>query len=104
VREGKIEFTRSSRTCFKSRRRHGEREQVLASRREAWRSRASPATWRGEEGPAEARQAVGAALEGTWRRIKRRGGSWGSGKWPAGSGRVQRENKEREGLEVDDED
>jgi hypothetical protein len=28
------------------------------------------ATWRGEEGPAEAGQAVGAALEGTWRRIK----------------------------------
>jgi hypothetical protein len=61
-------------------------------------------TWRGEEAPAEAGQAVGAALEGTWRRIKQRGGSRGSGKWPAGGGRVQRENREREGLEVDDED
>jgi hypothetical protein len=91
VREGKSEFTGSSGTCFKSRRRHGEREQVLASRREAWRSR-------------KAGQAVGAALEGTWRRIKRRGGSWGSGKRPAGGCRAQRENREREGLEVDDED
>jgi hypothetical protein len=62
------------------------------------------ATWRGEEGPAEAGQAVGAALEGTWRRIKRRGVSWGSGKRPAGGGRARRENREREGLEVDDED
>jgi hypothetical protein len=62
------------------------------------------ATWRGEEGPTEAGQAVGAALEGTWRRIKRRGGSWGSGKRPVGSGRAQRKNRGREGLEVDDED
>jgi hypothetical protein len=38
------------------------------------------ATWRGEEGPAEAGQAVGAVLEGTWHRIKWRGGSWGSEK------------------------
>jgi hypothetical protein len=62
------------------------------------------ATWRGEEGPAEAGQAVGAVLEGTWRRIKRRGGSWGSGKRTMGGGWAQRENGEREGLEVDDED
>jgi hypothetical protein len=62
------------------------------------------ATWRGEEGLAEAGQAVGAALEGTWRKIKRCEGSWGSGKWPAGGGQAQRENREREGLEVDDED
>jgi hypothetical protein len=62
------------------------------------------ATWRGEKGPVEAGPAVGAALEGTWRRIKRCGGSWGSGKWPAGGGRAQRENREREGLEVNDED
>jgi hypothetical protein len=61
-------------------------------------------TWRGEEGPAEAGQAVGSALEGTWRRIKRRGGSWGSKKWPAGGSRARRENRDREGLEVDDED
>jgi hypothetical protein len=62
------------------------------------------ATWRGKEGLAEAEQAVGAALEGTWRRIKRREGSWGSGQWPVGGGRARRENREREGLEVDDED
>jgi hypothetical protein len=60
--------------------------------------------WSGEKGPAEAGQAVGAALEGTWRRIKRRGGSWGSGKRPAGGGRARRESREREGMEVDDED
>jgi hypothetical protein len=43
------------------------------------------ATWRGEEGPAEAGQAVGAALEGTWRRIKRRGpvGARENGRWAA---------------------
>jgi hypothetical protein len=64
----------------------------------------SGAMWRGEEGRAEARQAVGAALEGTWCRIKWRGGSWGSGKQPAGGGRARRENREREGLEVDNED
>jgi hypothetical protein len=33
------------------------------------------ATWTGEEGPAEAGQALGAALEGTWCRIKRHRGS-----------------------------
>jgi hypothetical protein len=53
--------------------------------------------WRGGEKPPEAGQAVGAALEGTWRRFKRREGSWGSGKRPAGGGRAQRENREREG-------
>jgi hypothetical protein len=31
VREGNSEFVGSSRTCFKSRKRHGGREQVLAS-------------------------------------------------------------------------
>jgi hypothetical protein len=31
VREGKSESVGSSRTCFKSRKRHGKREQVLAS-------------------------------------------------------------------------
>jgi hypothetical protein len=31
VREGESEYTGSSGTCFKSRRRHGEREQVLAA-------------------------------------------------------------------------
>jgi hypothetical protein len=31
VREGERECTGSSGTCFKSRRRHGEREQVLAA-------------------------------------------------------------------------
>jgi hypothetical protein len=55
------------------------------------------AMWRGGEKPPEAGQAVGAALEGTWRRFKRREGSWGSGKRPAGGGRAQRENREREG-------
>jgi hypothetical protein len=41
-------------------------------------------TWRGEEGPAEAGQVVGAALEGTWRKIKRRGGQLGLGKMADG--------------------
>jgi hypothetical protein len=37
VREGKSEFTGISGMCFKSRRRHDERELLLASRRRAWR-------------------------------------------------------------------
>jgi hypothetical protein len=39
AREGKSEFVGSSRTCFKSRKRHGGRKQVLSSsavRVEAW--------------------------------------------------------------------
>jgi hypothetical protein len=58
----------------------------------------------GRGGASGGREAVGAVLEGTWRRIKRRGGSWGSGKWPTGGGRAQSENRERKGLEVDHED
>jgi hypothetical protein len=60
--------------------------------------------WRGEEKPPEAGQAVGVALEGTGRWFKRRGGSWGLGKWLAGGDRTQCENRERERLEVEDRD
>jgi hypothetical protein len=37
VREGESEFVGSSRMCFRLRKRHGAREQLLASRRHVWR-------------------------------------------------------------------
>jgi hypothetical protein len=62
------------------------------------------ATWRVGEKPPVAGQAVGAALEGTWRRFKRRGaaGARENGRRRRRSGAER--NREREGLEVDDED
>jgi hypothetical protein len=75
VRECKSESVGSSGMCFKSRRRHGEREQVRASRRRAWRlGRRRRDVVRGGEKPAEAGQAVGAVAGG---HVARRGAAWG---------------------------
>jgi hypothetical protein len=52
------------------------------------------AMWRGGEKPPEAGQAVGAALEGTWRRFKRRGAA-GAREMAGEGGRVGREKTER---------
>jgi hypothetical protein len=52
------------------------------------------ATWRGGEKPPEAGQAVGAALEGTWRKFKRRGAA-GARETAGEGGGVGRENTER---------
>jgi hypothetical protein len=64
VREGKSEFTGSSGTYFKSRRRHSEREQVLASRRRARRL-----GWqrRDVEGRGEASGGRASGGRGRWR-------------------------------------
>jgi hypothetical protein len=97
VREGKSEFVGSSRTCFKSRKRHHEREQVLASsaaRVAAWATAARRGGAR--RGPAEAGKRRAGCRSGTWREERKRGGSWSSAHGRRGwQGRAER--KQREG-------
>jgi hypothetical protein len=62
VCEGKSEFMGSSRTCFKSRKRHGGREQVLASL-VARGSGDDGATWKSEEGASRGREGGGGGAE-----------------------------------------
>jgi hypothetical protein len=76
VRECKSESVGSLGTCFKSRRRHGEREQVLASsaaRMAAWATAARRGGAR--RGPAEAGKRRARCWTSTWHGEERRGGS-----------------------------
>jgi hypothetical protein len=105
----------SSGTCFESRRRHSEQEQVLASSaarvvvrtaaaRRGGAGRASAGCSRGGagRGPAWGGEQWARCWSGTWREVEQCDGSWGSRNRPAraaGSG-VER-SRARE-LEVDE--
>jgi hypothetical protein len=104
VREGKSEFTGSSGTCFKLRRRHGEREQVLASQREAWRLRRRR---RDVEGRGEASGGRASGGRGRWRARGAEGsyaGQLGLGKRPAKAAGSRARAEQGKGLEVEDRD
>jgi hypothetical protein len=74
VRECKSESVGSSGMCFKSRRRHGEREQVLASSAARVAARATAVRRGGARiGLAEAGKRWARVLEGTWREVERHG-------------------------------
>jgi hypothetical protein len=78
----------SSKTCSRSRRRHGRVAAAAGNRREAWRLGATAAR-RGEAGRGPARGG------------ERRHGCWG-GTWPVRAAGVgHKENRER-GLEVEE--
>jgi hypothetical protein len=83
VCECKSESMGSSGTCFKSRRRHGERELLLASQRARGARGDGGATWRGEERASAGRVSGGRGVGGHVVRRRAARGSWGSGKWPA---------------------
>jgi hypothetical protein len=75
MHECKSESLGSSGMCFKSKRRHGEREQVLAS---------SAARCGGAgRGPAPGGERRARCWSGTWREVEQREGSWGLGNRPA---------------------
>jgi hypothetical protein len=103
LRECKRECTGSSRMCFKSRRRHGEQELVLANRRRAWQLGVMAAQRGGaRRGPARVGERRRGCWGGTWRRGKRCGGSRCSAHGRHGrQGVGRRENREKE-LEVDE--
>jgi hypothetical protein len=96
VHECKSESVGSSGTCFKSRRRHSEVEQVLASsaaRMVAWATAARHGGAR--RGPAEAGKRQARCWSGTWRGEERRGGSWARENSRRGwRGRAQGEQRE----------
>jgi hypothetical protein len=99
----KSEFTRSSRTCFKLRKRHGEPEQVLASRRHAWRlgRRCRDVEERGEgqRGVGSGGAGAGAARGAKGSGAGAAGARHMAGKGGGGHGR---EAEQGEGLEVED--
>jgi hypothetical protein len=79
----KSEFTRSSRTCFKLRKRHGKPEQVLASRRHAWRLGRRR---RDVEEQGEGQREVRKAARVLGRHVAQKEAAWGQqvlGTWPA---------------------
>jgi hypothetical protein len=86
VRECKSESVGSSGMCFKSRRRHGERELLLASRRARGTRGDGGATWSGEK-----RASVGRVSGG-------RGA--GGGTWREGGGQAQRETERGRGWRL----
>jgi hypothetical protein len=96
VHECKSESVRSLGTCFKLRRRHGERELLLTSQRARGAQGDGGTTWRGKERASAGRVSGGRGAGGhlAWRRAAR--GSWGSGKRPVKAA-VGRREKQREG-------
>jgi hypothetical protein len=102
------EVKRDSWASFKTRKSIAHAKQLLASPAACVAARAAAARRGGAgRGPARGGEwwARARALEGTWRGEQRHGGSWGSGKWPAKVAVGCREKqRERERLEVDDED
>jgi hypothetical protein len=73
VRECKSQSVGSSGMCFKSRRRHSEREQVLASSAARVAAQATAARRGGaRRGPAEAGKRQARCWSGTWRVEERR--------------------------------
>jgi hypothetical protein len=104
VRECKSEFVGSSGTCFKSRRRHGEREPLLASSAARVAARAAAAR-RGGVGVVSRVVNGGRGAGGARGAEKSGAGQVELGNMAGKGGRVGRREKQREeGLEVDDED
>jgi hypothetical protein len=103
VSECKSESVGSSGTYFKLRRRHGEREQVLANSaaRVAVRTAAARRGGAGR-GPARGGERRARCWSGTWREVERREGSWGSGNRPARAAGSSAERSKAGGLEVDE--
>jgi hypothetical protein len=103
VCERKSESVGSSRTYFKSRKRHGGRELLLASRRHAWRLR----RWRHDvEQRGEGQRGEGVAARVLGRHVAQRKAAWGS--WCSSHGRRGRRDRaerktERGRLEADEE-
>jgi hypothetical protein len=94
VRECKSESVRSSGTCFKSRRKHSERELLLASRRARAARGDGGATWSGEERASAGRVSGGRGAGGARGAEKSSAGQLGLGKAAGeGGGRAQRETE-----------
>jgi hypothetical protein len=85
VRECKSESVGSSGTCFKSRRRHGERELLLASRRVRGARGDGGATW-GGEGRASAGRVSGGRGAGGARGAEKSGAGAAGAREAAGEG------------------
>jgi hypothetical protein len=92
VRECKSESVESSGMCFKLRRRHGERELLLASRRAQGARDDGSVTWSGEERASAGWVSGGRGAGGARGAEKSGAGQLGLGKAAGeGGGRAQRE-------------
>jgi hypothetical protein len=105
VRECKRECTGSSGMCFKSRRGHSERGQVLASSAVRVSARALAARNGGAgRGPARSGERRARCWDGTWREEGRRGAAGARHMAGESSGDTGAEQSRGGGLEVEDRD
>jgi hypothetical protein len=102
-RKSKSGFVGSSRTCSRSRRRHGRAGAAAGNRRDAWRL---GRRWCDVEDRGEGQRGVGSGGTGAGTAHGTEGSGAGQqvlGTWPARAAGSGREKTERGGLEVDEE-